>query len=228
LPVISIGYGALSYGDVNTFLYNEIKIKSIKLNEGLLEIQDWAFKNSDITELVIPNSVTNEHFRNQYSTNTYSTIYNICGGCPLKRFIMGDGIKILGAYNFGNGVKEVKLGAGLQKINTRAFYEIYTLDYLVIPESLKFIPEGTIVGTGNTAKSPAIKLLPDRSPTVFYMEITKQEHDANLVPVYRRDLQGNILESLHTTGFVTGWSGNNKVYFKGEWHYDKNGKPIPN
>jgi len=226
LPVISIGYGAFSYGYINGKTYNQIKIKSIKLNEGLLEIRDWAFKNSEITELVIPNSVTNEFFKSV--SGTYGTIYNVCGN-KLDRFETG-GIKVLGSYNFANGTKEVILGNGLKTIMPRAFYEIYSLEYLVIPASVNKIPEGTVSVSDNYPKMAIIKMLPDRSTTKIFMEITKAEHDALLVDQRKRDLQGNVLDPLpeNSVGFVKGWSGNNQIYFKGEWHYDENGKPTPN
>ncbi len=230
LPVISIGYGALGYGNINGTTYNQAKIKSVKLNEGLLEIRDWAFKNSDITELVIPDSVTNAYFRNTNMYKTYGTIYNICGGCPIKRFVVGDGIKVLYQYNFGNGVIEVKLGNGLTTISPRAFYEVKTLDYLVIPASVNKIPEGTVDADDKTAKPPIIQIFPVGAPTKIFMEITKAEHDALLVDQRKRDLQGNILNPLpdDAIGFVKGWSGNCPIYFKGEWHYNKYGKPVPN
>ncbi len=230
LPVIAVGDGALSTGNINGKVYNTFRISSVKLNEGLLELRQWAFNNSNITELIIPNSVTNEQFHT-WNSDVTGIIYNLCGGCQVKRFVIGDGIKVLGSYNFNKGyIKEVVLGNGLKRINPRAFYEIYSLEYLVIPASVNQIPEGTIEGSGNAAKAPHIKMFPDTATTKIFMEITKEEHDALLVEQRRRDLQGNILNPLpaNSIGFVKGWSGNCPIYFKGEWHYDKNGKPIPN
>lgn len=225
LPVISLRDAVFSTGTVNGRVYNYTRIKSIKLNEGLLEISQWAFKNSDITELVIPNSVTNEYFHTWGSTTT-GIIYNLCGGCAIERFVIGNGIKVLGAYNFGNGVKEVVIGSGVETIQQRAFYEVYSLDYIIIPASCKYIPESTVSG-GNYANVPLYRLLPASSKTVIYMEITKAEHDANVVPLRQRDSEGNILNPIDY-GFVEGWMGFNDIYFKGEWHYDDNGKPVPN
>ena len=73
-------------------------------------------------------------------------------------------------------------------------------------------------------------MFPDRVTPKIFMEITKAEHDALLVDQRKRDLQGNILDPLpnDAIGFVKGWSGNCPIYFKGEWHYNKYGKPVPN
>jgi len=227
LPVISIGYGALSTGNVNGRVYNTFRISSVKLNEGLLEIRDWAFKGTDLTSLSLPNSCTNEFFKNSGTANTYGAIYNLCGN-RLDRFETG-GAKVLASYNFANGTKEVILGDGLEQIKPRAFYEIYSLEYLVIPASVNKIPEGTVTGTGDYAKAPLIRMFPNGSATKIFMEITKQEHDALLLSQRKRDLQGNVLDPLpaNTIGFVKGWSGNNPIYFKGEWTYNKWGKPEP-
>jgi hypothetical protein len=58
LPVISLGPGAFSVGTVNAVNYNDVPIFSVRLHEGLLEIQDWCFKGSEITELIIPDGVS--------------------------------------------------------------------------------------------------------------------------------------------------------------------------
>ncbi|MBQ3234532.1 MAG: leucine-rich repeat domain-containing protein [Clostridia bacterium] len=232
LPVISIGYGAFGYGTINGQDYNPNEcIQSIKLHEGLLEIKDYAFKNSEIEELIIPDSVTNQYHYSWQST-VNGRLYNICGGCyKLKKFVVGDGIKVLGAHNFGGSVEEVHLGSSLQTIQPRAFYEIYDVKSLVIPALVNYIPEGSVTPTsGNYAgiSIPLITMLPATARTVIYMEITKAEHDALIVPLRQRDpVTGAILDPIDY-GFVNGWSGNCKVYFKGEWSYDANGNPVAN
>ncbi|MBO7213961.1 MAG: leucine-rich repeat domain-containing protein [Clostridia bacterium] len=225
LPIISIGYGAFANGIVNGQIYNETPIESIKLHDNLLEIRDWAFLNSEITELIIPDSVTNEYLTYRGA----SSIYNICGGCyKLKKFVLGNGIRNLLSYNFGSSVEEVILGSSLKKIAPRAFYEIYDLKYLVIPASVNYIPEGSVTPTSGNYEGisiPLVNMLPARAETVIYMEITKEEHDALVVPLRQRDpVTGAILDPIDY-GFVNGWSGNCKVYFKGEWQYNANGKP---
>ena len=223
LPVISLGPGAFSVGTVNAVNYNDVPIFSVKLHEGLLEIQDWCFKGSEITELIIPDSVTNE-YHTVWGGNQYGIIYNICGGCMyLKRFVMGAGLKVLGAYNFGNSVEEVVIGSSVEVINFRAFYEIYNLKYLVIPASVKFIPEGSVSG-GSYGNVPVVSLLPTSVHIPIYLEITREEYNALVVPLRDRDVEGNILNPI-SEGFVEGWQSYNDLYFKGEWEYGEDGTP---
>ncbi len=228
LPILAISYGAFGVGVINGTTYNSesVPIESIKLNDNLIEIRDWAFKGSGIEELIIPDSVTNEYYKS-WGSNINSRIYNICGGCyKLKKVVIGNGLKALGSYNFSNSMTEITLGSSLELIQPRAFYEIYNLEYIVIPESVNHIPEGSATG-GSYAQVPIISMFPITAKTVIFMEITKAEHDAMIIPLRQRDSEGKVLNPS-TQGFVDGWSGNCKVYFKGEWHYDSNGKPVLN
>ena len=218
LPVISIGYGAFANGVVNGITYNTVPIESVILKEGLLEIRDWAFKNAELTELIIPDTVVN--------TFKGGEIYNVCGGCyKLKRIDFGNGLKVLGSYNFGNSVTEVILGSSFTTIKPRAFYEIYNLEYLVIPKAVTFVPEGS-VSSPNYQNVPLVMMFPAGvSKTKLCLELTKEEYQALLIPLRERDpVTGNILNPA-TYGFVIGWNGNCKVYFKDEWKYGANGKP---
>ncbi|MBO7213962.1 MAG: leucine-rich repeat domain-containing protein [Clostridia bacterium] len=225
LPVISIGYGAFSIGIVNNILYNSVPIESVKMGDNIVEIQDWAFRGSEIEELVIPDSVTNQ-YHHLWGSTTTGIIYNLCDGCfRLRRVVIGNGITVLGAYNFDDDVLEVVLGSSIRSIQSRAFYEIYSLEYLVIPASVNHIPEGSQLYNGKNI--PLISMLPLTAKTVLYMEITKEEHDALIIPLRERDeTTGNVLNPV-SVGFVNGWNGNCKVYFKGEWRYNANGKPEP-
>ena len=216
---------------------NKYAIESIKLNEGLKKIGGSAFSGSSITEIIIPNSVE-------------GAIYNICSGCPaLRRAVIGDGVTNLEGYCFSScsSLAEVILGKNVQRLGTRNFYCCSNIRYIVMPKSVVNIPEshiytksaGKYVTIYNQFQGAAMG-----SPVGIYLEITEEEYNDLLLPLIERDPKtGYPLDEdgvpiditvtpnkfkQTTYGYVTGWNNNAKLYFKGEWHYDENGKPVAN
>ncbi len=216
----------------NSNLHNMRPIFSIKLNEGLKKIGRQAFLQSSIEELIIPNSVV-------------GSLYHIVGGCTsLKTVIVGDGVEVIDGYCFSScpALKYVKLGSSVREIQRRAFYECNALADLVLPKSLVSIPEYEIY-SASVGKYVSINNIfqgVTNYPDIF-MEITEEELDALIIPrLERNPITGLTIDPITgedipyeefeftTYGYVQGWCGFADIYYVGEWHFDENGRPVPN
>ncbi len=223
LPVISIANYALSNrASTATATYGkcDIKLESIKLNEGLLRINVGAFCYSNIKEIVVPNSVQ--------GTLEYTFMY-----CPkLTRIVIGNGVTYIKSYTFCNAnlLEEVILSSSVTTIEPRNFIGNHQLKRIVIPRSLISIPEGVFYG-GNTEGEAQIKMF-SNDPDIFF-EITAEEYEEITIPRKLRDpLTGQPIppytDAYTTYGWVEGWDGSSNKYFADEWYYDETGKPVPN
>ena len=227
LPVLSLAKNAFAF----TKGEDTFPIKSVSLPEGLKRIGQGCFGNSDLTELVIPDSVEGS------ITNVVISSVNI------KRVVIGNGITELAGYNFAycSQLEEVILGENVNKITQRNFYDCRSLKYLVVPESVKFIPESSIEVNEGVGHSLLQDFIEGGNPPI-YLNIEKDEYD-DLIrdPLPRgtvtleREKNGvkyfvdivNYPLASSVDGFSYGWSGSSLVYFKGEWRYNLQGKPEP-
>ena len=227
LPVISIKDNVFNCSENNHTI--STSIQSIKLNEGLLSIGSYAFAGSSIKELIIPDSVFGNYRASWYNYGITTVAYNCT---ELKKVVIGNGVTVLAGYNFLGciNLSDVTFGNSIKEIRPRNFYAVPTLDYLVIPESLVSIPEDSIL-------VPTIgfyqRLVGIASCKAFYFEISEAEYNARVIPAKKRDLAtGAIIApdstALTTWGFSEGWDGEAQKYFKGEWHYNEKGEPVPN
>ncbi len=220
LSVISVADFALSsYNENGVIGKCDIKLESIKLNEGLLRIGDGAFCYSNIEEMIIPNSVK--------GNLVYTVMY--CSG--LKRVVVGNGVEKITSYVFTGCsiLEELVIGNSVTEITPRNFLYVKNLNKVVLPASLTSIPETSF--EGNTGEpEPQFKLFADCAPDLF-LNITSEELEALTIPRKLRDESGNIIneedKAITKDRYVDGWSGSSKIYFKGEWHYDQNGDPVP-
>ena len=241
LPVISIGRYALSNRGSN---YGKcgIKLRSVKLNEGLLQIGDGVFASSDIEEITIPDSVVGElHYAFMQCT-------------ALEKIVVGNGISDILGYTFYGLPKceTIILGNSIKEIRMRTFIDCAALKTVVLPSSLVSVPEGSHVGNTDGCE-PQTVLLPGKNINVYF-NITRDELQARTIPLFPRDGEGNLLnpdgsiahrvtisykadgvtinnyvqQSYTTYGLNANWAGSNTVYCIGEWHYDSNGNPVPN
>ncbi len=223
LPVLSIANYALSNrASTATATYGkcEIKLKSVKLNEGLVRLGVGAFCYSNIAEIVVPNSVT------------YPLEYTFMYCSSLKRIVIGNGVKLIKSYTFCNSnlLEEVILGSSVEEILPRNFIGNGQLKRIVMPRSLISIPEG-IFYNGNVAGVAQIRMF-DNNPDIFF-EITAEEYEAITIEAKERDpATGRPIppytDAYTHYGWVRGWDGISQKYFDGEWHYDENGTPVPN
>ncbi|MBR3804675.1 MAG: leucine-rich repeat domain-containing protein [Clostridia bacterium] len=204
-------------------------LRSIKLNEGLIYINNQVFTNTFIEEVIIPNSVKGA------SPNAWpytGGLYNTFGGClSLKRVVMGNGVEKLSGHVFSSckNLTEVILSENLKEIGNRDFYECKELKTIVLPESLVYVPESEIY-------SPEVEKIVTLHRKFTYtkeifLNITKEQLRAMTVPLYERDrVTGEVIPDniQRNPGWCEGWAGLADVYYVGEWHYDQNGKPVPN
>lgn len=217
LPVLVIAEGC----------FKASGLKSIKLNEGLRYINRTAFCSTNITEIDIPDSVLGQ----QTSIYPYSGgLYNTFSECnELVSVKIGNGITIIESHTFASckNLSNVVLGENVQKIGIRAFYECKSLKEIVLPASLNYIPEGEVY-TPAVDKVVALNRCFTYASKI-YMNITKEELIALTVPLYNRDeITGEVIADniQRNPGFCEGWSGIADIYYKGEWKYDKDGKPV--
>ena len=228
VPVISVAEYALSKR--NSHGKCDIRLKSIKLNEGLLNVGVGAFSYSDIQEITIPNSVVSE----------LKTTFMQC--TELEKVVIGNGITNIGSYTF-NGLTKchtVVIGNSVKQIWPRAFYNCGALRTVILPASLVSMPENSIKGNAQACQ-PLTVIIPGSNVNIFF-QITRQELEARTIPVFDRDANGNLLDkdgniahrvdenynqkSFTTYGLNANWYGFNKVYCLGEWHFDQNGVPV--
>ncbi len=125
---------------------NAVAIQSIVIPEGIMFIGSSVFGGSELTELIIPNSVVGGNSVKKdvvadgavYNKDIYDyPLYNICSGCDLlERVVIGSGVDVVGSYCFYNlkslkdvefVVQEVDNGdgttrlEGVKEIRYRAF-----------------------------------------------------------------------------------------------------------
>ncbi len=245
LPVISIYQYALSNrASTATATYGkcDIKLQSVKLNEGLLKIGNGAFCYSNIKEITIPNSVKG------------TLVYTFMQCSQLERIVIGDGISGIGGYVFYGLPKceEIILGNSITEIVPRSFIDCKALKSVVLPSSLVSIPEGSIKGNADGC-DPQIHLFMNSGKPDIYLNITKEELEERTIPLFPRDKNGNLLnpdgsiahivkitydskgaisaytqQSRTTWGLAEGWQGSCKLYYLDEWHYNEKGQAVPN
>ena len=248
LPVISLAKYSFSKSSSGKC---KIELKSVKLNEGLLNVGDRAFASSDIEEIVIPDSVTGDlHYTFMQCTS-------------LKKIVVGNGITEIKGYTFyGIPVCEtIILGNSVREIHMRTFIDCAGLTTLVLPASLVSIPEDTHLMNQDAGWGVESTLLPGKNIKVYF-NITRDELEARTIPLFPRDKDGNLLnadgsiahkiECIYKTdaygnieikdgkkvihnfeqytfsdyGLTTSWAGANRVYCLNEWHYDQKGNPV--
>ncbi len=208
-----------------------LTIESIKLNEGLRWIGGGAFSSTHIVELIVPNSVEGE-------------LYNVCGGCILlETVVIGDGVTALDGYCFSDCtmLKNVTIGKSVRHIRRRVFYCCKSLRGFVIPASVVSIPEYEIYSNAVKKYVKLVNIFEGGYAPDLFFEITEEEYNALILePLPRNQFTGLTInpetgedipynQFVETTyGIADGWCGVAKLYFKGEWHYDENGRPVAN
>ena len=239
LPVISLAKYSFSKSGSGKC---KVSLKSVKLNEGLLNVGDRAFASSDISEITIPDSVVGDlHYTFMQCTS-------------LKKIVVGNGITEIKGYTFyGIPVCEtIILGNSVREIHMRTFIDCAGLKTLVLPASLVSIPEDTHLMNQDSGWGVESILLPKDDINVYF-NITRDELEERTIPLFNRDANGNLLNpdgsifakisvvyddqgkihnyeqyTFSTYGLTAGWAGSNTVYCLNEWHYDSNGNPVPN
>lgn len=230
--------------EIESNVFNNTTLESIKLNEGLRTIGNAAFAYTAIKEIVIPNSVE-------------GGIAEICVGCNwLETAIIGDGITLMDYYNFTYcyELTTVKLSKNTTEIRERNFYACGKIEYLIIPKSVVSIPEGQIFDPSVDRVVLLNDLFQKGNPPKngIFFEITEEEYNNLYLDKLERDVETGLpidpitgelpphtidpvtkritlLEEYKYTsyGYVDGWCSSATLYFKGEWEYNQEGEPIP-
>ena len=238
LPVISVGQYALSASSSGKC---EVPLKSIKLNEGLLNIGNYAFASSDISEIVVPDSVVG------------TLHYTFMQCTSLEKIVVGNGVTSIGGYTFYGIPKceTIILGDSVQSIAMRTFINCAGLTTLVLPASLISIAEDIHKMNDDAGWGVESALLPGTNINVYF-KLSREDMLARTIPLFPRDDDGNVLnedgsilfdvtimynddgtvfnyvQNGHTTyGLTQNWAGANTVYCLNEWYYDVNGNPVP-
>ena len=132
--VLSIGERAFS---------NNRVLQNVILADGLQEIHKYAFCNSGLQTIRIPNSVTvleNFAFRD-------------CD--QLQEVSLGTGVETIADYSFSNCKKlnSVTLPEGVKALGNRAFSNCDTIEHIVVPDSLTDVADNAFSGTSlNTVR----------------------------------------------------------------------------
>lgn len=200
----------------------------------LVTIMNEAFaRTTALKELIIPDNVTN------YGT---SMTYEAKG---LVKFAFGRGCKSIPGYMFYSCPKleEVIIPDTVTKIGTVAFTDNRVLKSVVIPSSVNSIcghrdlyrdlgvdnDFGPSFNNGGTTYFFDI----ERSVVEGYVEASKNQM-AEIMAAIQREKDEAHLENGYKYTKVTleyyrnGWDATGSFCFKGEWHYDENGKPVRN
>ena len=105
-------------------------LTSVTIPNGVTDIGEYAFYNSGLTSVTIPNSVT--------SMGSYA--FMSCKG--LTSATIGNGVTSMGSYAFSeSGLTSVTIGNGVTSIGDYAFYECTGLTSIDIPNSVTSIGE---------------------------------------------------------------------------------------
>ncbi len=236
IPVIAIA------GDVFSVIEHPScsPLLSVKLNEGLKFIGNGAFEGTNIKNVVIPDSVIGGSLTADYSRwPSHGGLYNVFASCSLLSSVdTGAGLKVIGHYTFAycNSLKNVKFGSGLRAILQRTFYETYNYNEIVLPSTVVSIPEGfyydkTLPEFDNGLERwlSETKVFPFANNV--YLEVYKNE----IVSIRKKppvlDSNGDAVNPEGyvdgAVGYVEGWCGMAKIYYKGEWYFDSDGNPMP-
>ena len=112
----------------SAFLYNQ-HLKNITIPKTVTSIEDWAFSNSALETLTVPDSVT-------------SLGYGIASDCTsLRTAVIGNGVTKLEYSTFSDctSLTKVTLGKNIKELYNRAFYGCSALTSVNLPENLETI-----------------------------------------------------------------------------------------
>ena len=94
----------------------------------LTNIEQYCFHNSGLTEITIPNSVT------QIGIHAFSECFN------LKTIIIPEGLKVIPKYCFWKSrLEEIEIPESVKMIESSAFSECANLKRVDLPDNLEII-----------------------------------------------------------------------------------------
>ncbi len=218
-----------------------VVIKSVILPEGLIMIRSNALANTEIKELVIPNSVIGGYPSKVdnlptpeggvYNRLNYDwAITNVCGGCTqLESVTIGSGIETLGGYAFYgcSNLKKIKFvtedtdgdgvaDKGVKEIRQRAFGQNdgFAIDPTQ-PESKAgriVLPETLISVPESAIDTPNV----NKKVRLFKMFSPEPIYFLNITKEQREALEIPALMRDEDTGELILDENGNKLYVNGE------------
>ena len=132
----------------NRCFYGCTKLSRINLPENLKEISGWAFYNSGLTEIIIPDAVTEiavdafGHCKNlekvEFGANVKTIGQSAFAGCTkLTSIIIPASVRDIGGYVFADSaVSEVVIEYGVQRLGTQVFNNCDYLTSITLPNSV--------------------------------------------------------------------------------------------
>ena len=106
---------------------NCTSLVGVKIGNSVTEISEEAFKNCEsLKSITIPNSVTR-------------IWWDVFYGCPLESVVIGDGLKSLSGFSFGENLKMITMGRGVTSINDREFKDCTNLTSVKIGDGVTSI-----------------------------------------------------------------------------------------
>ncbi|MCR5741897.1 MAG: leucine-rich repeat domain-containing protein [Gammaproteobacteria bacterium] len=124
---------------IGNYAFSNSRLSSINFIDGLEYIGNYAFQNTRLTSITIPNSVT---YLGESSFNNCSM---------LKTVVLGDSIREIkpNAFSNNNRLESVTLPANLEKIGASAFNNT-SLTEISLPDSLIYIGECSFINNSIT------------------------------------------------------------------------------
>ena len=174
--IIVIGEEALA--NIHDPYYASI---SIRLNEGLIIIKNFAFANSDIESIEIPSSVSSigegafiscKKMKNIKLPETIKTISSrMFQGCEsIDTFLLPPNLKKIDSYAFSGckSLNKIIIPSGVKSIGDYAFSDCENLKELSLPKSLLSIGKCAFSGCKNLEKLSIPSHCKDIGDDAFY------------------------------------------------------------
>ena len=112
--------------------FSDMRIRSVKLPEGLKVINEQAFSRTPITSIIIPSTVT--EIKSYAFHNT-----------PIKSVMIPNSVKKIdvGAFSMCGSLTEVTMPASLDRMGNTMFLGCKMLSKVTLPQNLTELPVGT-------------------------------------------------------------------------------------
>jgi hypothetical protein len=155
LPTVYDRYYVKAVGE-NAFL-NRTDLRSVTLPEGYTAIDSYAFKGSSIETLRLPENLTQigigafegTAVKNVYSPSLKAWLdLHFSSGSSKSNPLNGGGARL---YVNNELLTQLTIPEGVETIKNYAFYGYKNLILITLPEGLKIISTGALVGTGITS-----------------------------------------------------------------------------
>ena len=224
--------------DMNTLIVGSARLKHVEIPEGVEKITDFAFYNSEVESIKLPDSVK------RIGDEAFSHCHN------LKEINLGNSVKQIGNYAFywdenlitielpstlqevescifvKSGIKNVTLNEGLKNINRNAFSRT-NIEKLYIPGSVKHIGISAI--SENTKEIVMPVFMKDIVQGILRLGKANQpNHTSHIVRLQCGDKYAylpryiNISKLADLTKAVAIFFTNSNTGYPGLWEYADN------